>query len=189
MTNTDVEPAPAKKPVASPAAATIGTLASIGLIALSLIGFREFLIERDIIGGRPWIRNTFEWISRLSWQSWMLPAAIAALIAGGLLLYAALAPRGSTHLQAKDSPQLWLRPTDAARLSTAAALQVPGVLSASTTVSKRVAKVTAHTDSADSTTVAESVREHVSDALAGMDSPPKVKVSLHKSATVKEPAA
>ncbi|KAA0018945.1 DUF6286 domain-containing protein [Antrihabitans cavernicola] len=183
MSVTDLDPSPAKKPAASPIAAPIATLTSLALITLSVIAFREFLIERGAVGGRPWIRNTFEWISRLGWQGWMLPAAIGAVIVGLLLLYTALAPRGRTHLAAKDSPELWLRPTDAARLSTAAALRVPGVLSAQTTVGKRVARISAVTDSTDSTTVAESVRSNVVGVLDGLDSPPRVKVSVHKGIT------
>lgn len=183
MNSTDLEPSPAKKPVAAPSAAPVAILTSLGLIGLSVIGFREFLIERNLIDGRPWVRNTFEWISRLSWQDWMLPAAIASTLLGLLLLWTVLKPRRKTHLAAKDSPELWLRPSDAARLSTAAALQVPGVISAQTTLGNRVAKVSAVTRSTESSAVAESVRSNVEDALGELSSPPRIKVSVHKGST------
>ena len=167
----------ANPPADNPGAAIVAIITAIALLAAAVIAGREFLIERDVISGRPWIRNTFEWISRISWQPWMWAAAIAALVVGALLLLAVFKPRRKSHFPGKDQPVLWLRPTDAARLSTAAALRVPGVLHAQTTVSKRKATVRVTTDADDPGRVSEPVTTLVTNELKGLDKTPKVKVN------------
>ncbi|MGB3673254.1 MAG: hypothetical protein WA988_02315, partial [Candidatus Nanopelagicales bacterium] len=54
-------------PVAKPAASWVAIGIGFLLLVVAAITGREFLVERDAVPGPPWIRNTFEWISTLTW--------------------------------------------------------------------------------------------------------------------------
>ena len=75
------------------------------------------------------------WVAELHWQGWMLPAGIAAMVLGLVLVYTAVVPTSRTHLAlgSDAGPVVWLRPTDVARMCSAHAGTVAGVHSVHTT--------------------------------------------------------
>lgn len=167
------------EPVARPAAAPITVVVAIFLIGLGFVAGHDFLVERDVIPGPEWTRNAFHWLSRVTWQGWMLPVAIGAIVIGAAMLVAVAKPRVRTHFAVGGEPAMWLRPTDVARRSTAVTMQVDGVLRAHTTVDRRTAKVTVTTDAAASH-AADSVRHAVEAALTDLVDPPQVQVVVHR---------
>ncbi|MGB3675783.1 MAG: DUF6286 domain-containing protein [Candidatus Nanopelagicales bacterium] len=169
-------------PVAKPAARWVALGIAFVLLAVAAICGREFLIERNAVPGPPWIRNAFEWISRLAWQGWMLPVAVAAAVLGAALLVIAVKPRAATHLRTSGTPTIWLRPTDAARISSWAALHVDGVRRAETQIVRRRATVRVRTDGREPGALAEAVRSAVGKALAELAEPPTVTVTIERPA-------
>lgn len=167
-------PEPAAKPAAARIAVVIGAL----LIVLAAVAGRDFLTERGAMPGPLWLRNTFEWLSRMTWHSWMLPAAIAALVVGAILLVAAFTRRAPTHLPTNGTPTLWLRATDVARMSTWAALHVDGVRRAQTTVGRRRARVRVTSDGRDAYALVRAVEAAVGGALHDLARPPLVSVRI-----------
>ncbi|MBJ8348714.1 DUF6286 domain-containing protein [Antrihabitans sp. YC2-6] len=165
-------------PVARPAAARVAVGIGILLIAAGVVGVRDFLIEHDAMPGPRFLRNSSEWLSRLTWQGWMLPAAAGAIVIGVALLVAAGKRRRPTHLPTSGSPVLWLRTTDIARMSTWAALHVDGVRKAQTTVGGRRAHVRVVTDGRDSRAVNSRVVDAVEHALRELAQPPRVTVRV-----------
>lgn len=170
-------------PVARSAAAPIAIVVSIGLIALALIAGRDFLIERDVLAGPSWTRGAFGWLSRVTWQGWMLPVAIGAIVLGIALVVAVVKPRARAHFSTTGTPRMWLGPTDVARRSTAVTMQLDGVLRAHTTVDRRTAKVMFTNDAAASH-AAESVRHAVAAALSELAEPPRVQVVVQQDRAV-----
>lgn len=177
---------PPRPPTAAPAAVPAAVVIAIGLLGLAAVAARELLIARDVIGGPPWLRNTFEWIGRLHWQQWLVPAAIAALAVGILCVLLALAPRTRTHVAlrttATSAPTTWMRPVDVARMCSARASTVPGVAVAHTTVDRR--RSTVHVRADDSVTgpataaLAQAVTDVVRLSLEILDRPLKLRVRI-----------
>ncbi|MEV6283899.1 DUF6286 domain-containing protein [Kribbella sp. NPDC051770] len=135
---------PAKKPVAAPAAAVVGVLAALAVIAAGAIGIRETLVSTGLIGGAPWLEWLLTKAEVLKPVSWMTPAGIAAVLLGLLILIAALKPRKATHLAVGDQG-VWIRARDAARLAAATATQVDSVTAAAVRARGRRLRVTATT--------------------------------------------
>lgn len=137
-------PAPrtsAPEPRRSPAAVVPAVLLGLALCGVAVLCVRELLIYHELVDSAPWLANASVWIAQLQWQDWMMGAAPAALVIGLALIAAALKPRARTHVPLRADADIWLRPTDVARLCSAIALEEPNVLTAITTVTGRRAEV------------------------------------------------
>lgn len=138
-----VAPPAARPPLARPAAALVAVIVAIALICVAAVAGREFLIAKGMIAPAAWVRNSVWWLAGLHWQTWMAAAAVAAGVAGIVLVCLALLPRTRTHLPAggDGTPVVWLRPVDVARMCSARAGTVAGVRAVHTTVDRRRATV------------------------------------------------
>ncbi|WP_305092417.1 DUF6286 domain-containing Asp23/Gls24 family envelope stress response protein [Prescottella sp. R16] len=176
-----------RPPTAAPAAVPAAVVLAVGLLALAGAVGRELLIVRGTISGAPWIRNSVEWVARLHWEQWLLPAALAALTVGVLLVLLALAPRTRTHVPTRRRPSdsastVWLRPVDIARLCSARAGTLAGVHTAHTTVDRRRANVHVTTVPDGSPPGLEAaVADAVTDTLTVLDRPLRVKVTTRRA--------
>lgn len=154
-------------PSASPAAAVSAVVVACGLLGLAFVVSREWFINRETFESAPWIQNSVEWASRLHWETWLLPTAIAAVAAGLVLIVTALKRRAKTHvpLGNPDASTVWMRPTDVARMCSGQAATVPGVVRAHTVVDRKHAKIHVDTVGADHdgliTAVEDAVRPHL----------------------------
>lgn len=173
---------PSRTPATTPASAVVAVLVAVALIGLGVVAGREFLIDRHVIDGQQWLRNLLEWIGRITWQSWQLPVAIVAVLVGALLLAIAVKPRNRTHMPTEGTPVLWLRTTDTARASTAAALRVDGIDRARTTARRRSIDVRVVT-TGDANELAEQVATEVAKALHDLARPPRIKVAVELAGT------
>lgn len=174
-----------RPPTAPPAAVPAAIAIAIALLALAAVAARELLIVRGTLSGAPWLRNTFEWASRLHWDTWLVPVSLTALVVGVLCVLLALSPRARTHVPTRSdagAPTVWLRPVDIARLCSVRAGTVPGVASAHTTVDRR--RATVHVvPVADGPTpdLADAVTSAVSDALSVLGGPLKLRVHVRRA--------
>nr|WP_277352046.1 DUF6286 domain-containing protein [Rhodococcus sp. HNM0563] len=144
-------------------------------------------IVRGTYDGAPWIRNSFEWFGRLHWHPWIAPVAVVLVLLGVSAIAVALKPRRRTHLPLTQSgtvPTVWMRRTDIARMCSARAAALPGVLHARTVVDRRRAliRVVAASDSAIDD-LHDTIRAEVEPRLALLADPiPLVlKVSRHEA--------
>lgn len=133
---------PAKKPVAAPAAATVGVIAALVVLAVGAVGIRETLVSTGTTGGTSWLEWVFGKAEVLKPVDWMIPAGIIAVLLGLWILVAALKPRKSTHLAVGDAG-VWIRGRDAARLATDTAATIDSVTAATTKAKGRKLRVTA----------------------------------------------
>lgn len=138
------------EPRATPIAAPVASLVAVLALALSVISARELLVEADSYSGAPWIRNTFEWLGRLHWSEWLVPAAVAAVVLGVLFVVCGVLPRKRTHrgIRSRESSEtvVWLRPTDLARRASNRALTVPHIIDADATLGRKRLTVRATAD-------------------------------------------
>ncbi|TSD93188.1 Asp23/Gls24 family envelope stress response protein [Skermania sp. ID1734] len=179
-----VEPRPdfgaERTPMSQPAAGPVAVVAAAALIAVGIIAGRELLIQQELIDGAPWLANAFTWAGRLTWQGWMLPAAIAAVVAGVLILTLGLKRQRPTHVRTGGSPALWLRTTDMARRCTAAALRVDGVAEAHTAVGRKRVDVTVKPGADSRDGLGEPVAAEVRKALAQLQHPMQLEVAIER---------
>jgi len=166
-----VEPTAGRTPTATPAAAPWAVL-----LALGVVGIRDALVAAGAFGGSSWTKNTANAIDGLTARTWMIPAGIGLAVLGLWWLLAALKPRKRTEISLSGTPGAWMRPGDLARLAQPTAENVEGVVSASTSATRRTVTVKATTTARDSAQVRTAVTDAVGDRLSALRRAPRVKV-------------
>lgn len=152
-------------PVASPLARWIAMFFGLVFLALSGAAGRELWVRHFAPEYRSWADPFTEYIGHLSYHTWMLYAGIGCLVVGVLLLIPVFKPRSTTHRRLVDDENVWMRPVDIARMTTANAEKVSGVNSASTVVKHNQVRITVTTDRTDPT-LADRVSRTVTPLLA-----------------------
>jgi copper chaperone CopZ len=171
-----VEPTAGRTPTAAPAAAPWAVLLALVVLALGVVGIRDALIAAGAFGGSSWTRNTANAIDGLTARTWMIPAGIGLAVLGLWWLLTALKPRKRTEISLSGTPGAWMRPGDLARLVQPTVENVEGVVSASTSATRRTVTVKATTTARDSTEVRTAVTDVVGDRLSALRRAPRVKV-------------
>jgi len=173
---TPVEPTAGRTPTAAPAAAPWAVLLALVVLALGVVGIRDALIAAGAFGGSSWTKNTANAIDGLTARTWMIPVGIGLAVLGLWWLLAALKPRKRTEISLSGTPGAWMRPGDLARLAQPTVENVDGVVSASTSATRRTVTVKATTTARDSAEVRTAVTEAVGDRLSAVGRAPRVKV-------------
>ncbi len=171
-----VEPTAGRTPTAAPAAAPWAVLLALVVLALGVVGIRDGLVAAGAFGGSSWTKNTANAIDGLMARTWMIPAGIGLAVLGLWWLLAALKPRKRTEISLSGTPGAWMRPADLARLVQPTVENVEGVVSASTSATRRTVTVKATTTARDSAEVRTAVTEAVGDRLSALRRAPRVKV-------------
>jgi hypothetical protein len=171
-----VEPTAGRTPTATPAAAPWAVLLALVVLALGVVGIRDALIAAGAFGGSSWTKNTANAIDGLTAHTWMIPAGIGLAVLGLWWLLAALKPRRRTEISLSGTPGAWMRPGDLARLVQPTVENVEGVVSASTSATRRTVTVKATTTARDSAEVRTAVTDAVGDRLSALRRAPRVKV-------------
>jgi len=171
-----VEPTAGRTPTATPAAAPWAVLLALVVLALGVVGIRDALIAAGAFGGSSWTKKTANAIDGLTAHTWMIPAGIGLAVLGLWWLLAALKPRKRTEISLTGTPGAWMRPGDLARLVQPTVENVEGVVSASTSATRRTVTVKATTTARDSAQVRTAVTEAVGDRLSAVGRAPRVKV-------------
>ncbi|MGC0365341.1 putative alkaline shock family protein YloU [Rhodococcus sp. 27YEA15] len=187
----DVVPRPPHVPSATPAAAVSAVLIAIGLLGLAFVVAREWFVHRGTYDSAPWIRNGVEWASRLHWQTWLLPTAVAAVVIGLALIVSAFKSRAKTHVALGESSNstVWMRPTDIARLCSGHATAVPGVLSARTNVTRKRVTVNIDISGENRGELIESVTAAVRPHLDILQQPLQLSVVAHRAVESRKDAS
>ncbi len=170
-------PIAGRVPVAAPAAGYVGTLIALLLLGLGVVGLRDGAVAAGWLDGREWTKNAVGWIDGLTFAVWMIPVGVLAIVVGLWWLYAAVRPRRRTALAVDARSSVWIAPADVARLATAAAESVAGVLDARSSATLHKITVTARTtaDGGDAP-VESAIADAVRTATAILASPVKIRV-------------
>jgi hypothetical protein len=159
-------------------AGRIGLLGPVMALALTAIGFvllHDAIAEADTRSGRTWLAAIIDGLDRRTAEWWMIPAGVGIALLGVWLVITALRPRSRKTLAVTSETGVFLRTRDVARIASAAADDIDGVLSASSVATRRAVTVTVESDRDG---VADLVRETVGQRLSALASPPKVKVRV-----------
>lgn len=173
----DARPAPT--PAASPRARWWTITLGLALLAAGGVAVHDLLVVRGTVQTDPWLTPVYDWIADLHYAAWVLPAAIACAVAALILFVAAVKPRTKTHLHFTEDTALFARPVDVARMSTASAKRIGGVIRASTIATRKkitVTVVTAAGDAGERQAVSDGVAAEVTKLASLLDPTPSVQV-------------
>ena len=134
---------PRPNPWARPVAIVIGLV----LFGVAIVCGREIWLRRSrSIDWDTWVEPIIMTIGDATYQPWMLPAGVVAVVLGLLLVWVAVRPRTRTHRRVHSDTAVWMRPVDISRMLAAAARGVPGVSTATAHVAggSVVVSVTGH---------------------------------------------
>jgi len=161
-------------------AGRIGLLGPVMAVLLAAIGFvllHDAIAEADTRPGRTWLAAAVDGLDRTTAEWWMIPAGAGVALLGLWLIFTAFRPRSRKTLALTSETGVFLRTRDIARLASAAADDVDGVLSASSVATRRLVTVTVESDRDG---VTDLVRDTVGERLSALASPPKVKVRVRE---------
>lgn len=149
------------------------------LLGVGVVALRDTAIALQWLHGIPWIDTLIDRIDGLRFAWSMIPAGIAALALGMILVIVALRPRRRTALAVEAASSVWMSPWELAAVATYAANAVPGVFGARTSATRRALTITARVaDSATTAAKAADVETAVRSAIGVVAHPPKVDVTL-----------
>ncbi|MGX6607096.1 DUF6286 domain-containing protein [Micromonosporaceae bacterium Da 78-11] len=153
----------------------LGPVMAMLLTAIGVVLLHDAIAAADTRPGRTWLAAVLDGADRATAEWWMIPAGVGIALLGVWMIITALRPRSRKTLAVTSQTGVFLRTRDVARLASAAADDVDGVLSASSVASRRTVMVTVESDREG---VAELVRDTVGRRLSALVSPPKVKVRV-----------
>ncbi len=174
--------ATARRPTASPAAAPVAVLLALAVFALGVIAVLDALTATTALSHPHWVTDVARNLDGTTAKGWMVPAGIAAVVVGLVLVIMALKPRRKTGIEVTSSVAMWTRPGDVARLATDSARAEAHVLRASSTATARKVTVTVHTDATDTSDITSEVKATVQARLAALTTEPRVTVRARTEA-------
>lgn len=177
---TDVVTTPAARPpLAVAKAAFLAAFLAMVLIAIGVLGVRDAAVAAGWLRGELLIPKGFDAIAEFGPQSWMVPAGVALAVLGVALAVLALLPRRPTAVPVEAATAVYIGHGDVARVASAVALDVPGVLAATSTASSRRVVVRCQaTGTGDE--VRDLVAAAVADALEPLRHTPRVAVRIRR---------
>ncbi|WP_299037834.1 DUF6286 domain-containing protein [uncultured Pseudokineococcus sp.] len=166
----------AKERTGSGVVPVLGVLMSLLLLGLAVALVRDALVLLGVLGGAPWLQTAVEAVRGTAPATWTAPAGAALALLGLWLLSRAFARRSRDELRLRSRTAVTTRPRDVARLSSAAARDVDGVLRARTSATRRAVSVAVTTTGGES--VGAAVQQAVTDRLAPLERRPSVRVRV-----------
>lgn len=168
----------AKQPIGVGPAPLVGLLVAVLIVAVGVVGVQHALYATDLVG-TSWLDETIEGVDGLRSALWVLLLGVALIVVGLWLLLGALRPRPKKAVALRAETGVFLRPRDLERLAGAAATDVPGVLDAGASATRR--KVTVKVEGTGDQEVAANVTTAVRERLAGLENPPSVSVAVSEA--------
>lgn len=167
----------APEPRAYPAAGWVANIIGLLLLVLAGLAIWDLWAHYSKGGAKPILTPAAEQASQWTMQSWMIPAGVVSIILGLILLVLALRPRTRTHRALNSDVSAWMRPVDIARMTTANAERVPGVMKAHTVVTESKVNLSVVGDVADDTLI-QRVSNEVAPQLRQVASSPELKIKV-----------
>jgi uncharacterized protein DUF6286 len=176
------DPAAGRPPVAAPAAGYVGALIALLMLAVGGVALRDAAVHFGWLQGTPWTDTAVSGLDGLTYQPWMLPAGVVAILLGLWWVSAALRPRRRTALAVPARTSVWIAKADLARMASGAAASVPGVLHSRASASLRTVKVTADVTGSDPALKA-AITTAVANTIGGFTTTtPRIKVRTRTGA-------
>lgn len=171
-----------QRPKASPPARTWTVILGIVLLAGAVVAGREAWVVGADEGGQSWLQPFIDVMSKPDVETWMLIGGGIGIVVGLILLWAACAPRKTTHVRiASEDASMWLRAVDIARIASAAARRVPGVSAARSRAkisANRASLTVTATGDLEDAQLKERITDAVEAALAAVSPSPELTVVI-----------
>lgn len=171
---------PGAQPLAPAGASYVGAALAVVLIVLGGLGVREALVAEGWIGGQRWLAGVVDAVDGAAPASWMTVTGVAMAVLGAVLVLLAVKPRRRRAVAVESRTAIYIDVSDVARIATAAAESVAGVLSARTTATRQKVTVRCSVTGVGDSALGEKVHNAVSTELAGLQHIPRIKVRLAK---------
>lgn len=166
------------EPRAVPGSRAVGVVLALLVTALGVFAGREALAAWGAVPGGSWLTGAADAVGAVGPQWWVLPAGAALALVGLALLLAALRPRRRRHLTLGADGRVWLHADDLARLVRTSVRDLPGVLDARTSGSRRTLRVDVTTTASGTAPVQQQVSERVRALVGDVQPQPRVRVRV-----------
>ena len=161
-------------PRARTAASWLGLVLSVVLIALGVVLVHDALVRLGTVGGEEWITAVADAVGTVRPGTEVAVIGVVLGLLGLVLVIGALRPRRRLGAQVTAGNGQYVLPVDVARLASAAARRVDGVLDARSSATRTTVQVVARTTGDPGASGA--VRSAVQDALSVLEHAPRVRV-------------
>jgi hypothetical protein len=163
-------------PLSSAGASFLAIPLAVIVIALGAIGIRDAIVAAGWIAGSPWAPTAANWLAARRPGAWMLPVGIVLAVVGLIFVVVAVKPRRKPAAELTAASAVFIDLTDAARISTAAAESIAGVVSARSSVRHGAVVVRCDVTAPLTTDQRDLVETAVSRELAALRVTPKIVV-------------
>ncbi|UCN14518.1 DUF6286 domain-containing protein [Cellulomonas iranensis] len=174
-------PVPYAPPRPAGTLAWLGPLLAVVVLAVAVVLVHDGLVALGALPGTSWVADAGTGLGTLrpTWPVALVGVVVA--LAGLRLVVVALTPRRRPGLPLSAGAGQHVRGQDVARLASAAAARVDGVLDVSSTWGRRAVTVTATTDG--DPTLEARVAVAVTQRLTALTDPPRVVVRTRRART------
>lgn len=155
--------------------AVLGPVFAVVLLGVAVVLGREASVSWGWVSGESWIISAATFLDDQSVTPAVAVGGFVAVLLGFWLVVTGVRPRTRRTLRVAGSPDVHLGLRDLARLSSGAARSCDGVLSASSTASRRRVRVKVKATSGE---VRDEVARAVSSQLIGLETPPRITVAV-----------
>lgn len=153
----------------------VGPVLAVLLLALAVLLGREAAVGLGWLGGSPWLPSASKALDGLAAQTWMIAAGVVLALVGLWLVVTALRPRSRKTLPVTAETGVFVETRDVARLASAAAREVDGVLDAKSSAGRSSVVVQVEALSPEVSSV---VQQQVTERLRALRSTLRVKVKV-----------
>lgn len=164
----------ASLPTRSGAVGIVGPILAVLLIAAGVALLRDALVGYGLIPGQLWVPAGLRAVDGVAPGTAFLVGGIVAALLGLWLIYIALRRRVRSRATLRSRTGVYLGAGDVARLASAAAGEVGGVMAASSTATRRAVTTTVRTTGGAG--VDQAVLDAVHERLDVLDPVPRVRV-------------
>ena len=168
----------AKAPVSTGLVPLLGTLIAILVVAAGVVCVHDGLVHSGILNGPLWIDHAVTYLDGRHPRDWFYPVGVLLVLIGLLLVFLALRPRPRNEIPLKAQTGVFITKRSVQRLAQAAASNVDGIDTASTSASTSRVNVDVVSLSGETAEVQQRVESSVSRALSALEKPPAVKVRV-----------
>lgn len=164
---------PAKSPTGAGPVGVVGPLLAVLLGGLGVVLLHDALVAAGAMTG-SWLQPATRSLVGVRPAGWMVPAGLVLALLGLWLLLTALRRRTRRTLALDSRTGAFIGTGDLARRASAAAQDVDGVLSASSSATRRT--VTVQVTTTGDASIPGAVRDSVTAGVSTLAAPPRVRV-------------
>ena len=163
-------------PTSTAGASILAVPLAVIVIMLGAIGIRDAVVAAGWVGGTPWSPGAASWLAALRAGSWMRPVGVVLVLAGLVLVLVAVKPRRKPTAELTAASAVFIDLTDTARIASAAAESIAGVISARSTARRGAVVVRCAVTTSPTTDQRRLLETAVSRELSALRVTPKVVV-------------